>query len=276
MTMEDIIANSREFVVLDLETSHFHPKKGGMIIEIGAVKIIDNKIVAKYNQLIDPERVISNKIIELTGITNEMLEGKPKFREVLPIFHRLLGNATVVAHNAQFDWDRFLIHFFKKVGIYPTNPVVDTLALSRKYMKDNKGGHSLGALCDSLNIEIGNAHRALDDAIATAKLFLYIKKTYLKGFSDNTEQASLFKPNNSVKCKNQNVRKVSYWEKKIKDKHFKRLYVTLDRSVVFLDLPTKAWEVKSSNEPIDFAEVEKNVLTYTNCKDIDGLIQKYA
>lgn len=263
----------KEFVVIDIETSHFHPNKGAMIIELAAVKISDDKIIDKRTQLINPERKIIQKITDITGITNDMLENKPKFRQVLPNFYNFLGDATVVAHNAQFDWDRFLLYFLKKVGLYPNNEVIDTLSLSRKYI-ESKDGYSLGALCKTCGIELNNAHRALNDAIATANLFLYIKNNFDLNYSD---QITIKNKILNQKYEDQNVRKINYYSKKIsKNKILKRIYVTLDRSVVFFDIPTRAWEVKASNEPINFKKVECNVLSFLRLNDIDELIKYYA
>jgi len=258
VNLEDIIGKNKKFVVLDIETSHFTPEKGGMIIELAAVKIVNGKIVDKRTQLINPERKITTKITEITGITNEMLIGKPTFREVLPNFYNFIKNSVIVAHNAKFDWDRFLLFFLKKIGIYPTNQVMDTLLLSRKYIK-SENGYSLGAICKTLGIEHIHQHRALGDALATAELFLYLKNKYIE---NEESQISLYETTNAVKIKPQNVRKVAYWEKNVKGKLFKRLYVTLDRAVVFYDIPTKAWEVKAANEPIDFKNIQKEVFEY--------------
>lgn len=274
--MEDIINQNNEFVVIDIETSHFHPQKGGMIIELAAVKIKNDKIVDFRTQLINPERKLTKKIIEVTGITDSMLEGKPVFREVLPNFYKFIGDAVIVAHNAKFDWDRFLVYFLKKVGIYPTNKIVDTLILSKKYI-ESKEGYSLGALCELLKIEHKNQHRALGDAMATAKLFLYLKNNFIEKEA-NAEQISIEKitKKNKKQYRPQRVRNVKYWQKKTKNKHFKRFYVTLDRSVVFYDIPTRAWEVKSSNEPIDFKQVEKDILNYLKLNNMEEVIKHYV
>lgn len=275
--MEDIIRSNNEFVVLDLETSHFHPSKGAMIIEIAAVKIRDGKIIDKRTQLIDPERNITKKITEITGITNEMLKGKPKYREVLPNFYKFLGDAPVVAHNSSFDWDRFLLFFLKKVGIYPKNQTIDTLALSRKYLKSDEG-YRLEKVCERIGVEHKNKHRALGDTEVTAELFLYIKNNFIDTNIDSAKQIEMGSDSRPKEVANearkaqvpepQEVRKVAYWEKVVKDKEYKRLYVTLDRSVVFYDEPTNSWEVKASNEPIDFSRVENKVLKHLNVSNI--------
>lgn len=274
--MEAIINTSNEFVVIDIETSHFHPAKGAMIIEIAAVKIRDGKVIDRRTQLIDPGRKITKKITEITGITNEMLEGKPHYREVLPNFYKFLGDAVVVAHNSMFDWDRFLLYFFNKLGIYPKNKVVDTLKLSKKYIEGAKS-NKLGDLCDFLKIEHNDAHRALGDTEATAKLFLYLMKK-VRASSDG--QISLIKSNlqdsdKEDEISNQKIRKVAYWEKEIKNSKLKRLYLTLDRSMVFYDIPTKAWEIKSANEKIDFTNIEKELLNKYEARNMNEIINKY-
>ena len=273
--MENIIKNNREFVVIDIETSHFHPNKGAMIIEIAAVKIRDGKVIDKRTQLINPERKITAKITEITGITNEMLEGKPHYREVLPKFYEFLGDAVVVAHNAQFDWDRFLIYFFNKLGIYPKNEVVDTLKLSRKHIKNAKS-YKLGDLCNLIGIEHKDRHRALGDTEATAKLFLYLLENIKTEKQEGQISIMEIKEESKQKIKPQEVRKVAYWKKDIKGTKYERFYVTLDRSVVFYDIPTNAWEIKSSNEPIDLRDVENKVLSRFELRNMNELIRGYA
>ena len=271
LEMEIIARSANEFVSVDIETTGFHPDKGGRIIEIGAIRIKGGKLIDTFSILINPEMSIPKKITEITGITNEMVKNKPTFREVLPTFYDFISDSILVFHNAQFDWDRFLLYYFKKVGVYPDNNTVDTLKLSRAYYPKNKDGYNLQAMCDKLNIKLENAHRATDDALATARLFYYLKEYKIKDFEDN--QLSLL--DNKIKknkIKPQSIRKINYWEKEVKKgKVLKRVYVTLDRSSVFYDIPSQAWEVKSTNEPINFNEVEKEVVAFLNLKNISEL-----
>lgn len=268
--MEDIIRKYNEFVVVDIETSHFHPDKGAMIIEIGAVKIKGDEIVGEFSTLIDPQRKITAKITEITGISNDMLQGQPLYQQVLPEFYDFCKNSVIIAHNAIFDWDRFLLHFFKKIGIYPTNPVVDTLKLTKKYLPKNKGGYKLGAVCEALGVNNEDSHRALSDAKATAQVFLYIKQNLIPELPG--DQMSLMEQQtfqDEQKAERQNVRKVAYWEKEIKkNKVMKRAYITLDKAVVYFDIPTESWGVKSSDGPIDFGQVEEDVLKHLKIQDI--------
>lgn len=273
--MEDIIKRNREFVVLDLETTGFSPLKGGRIIEIAAVKIIDGKIVDKRSQLINPEIKIPKKITELTGIDDEMVKGKPTYREVLPNFYKFVENAVIVAHNARFDWDTFLLHYLDKVGISPNNYVVDTLSLSKKYLKNTDNKYKLGYLCEKVNIPLKDAHRALDDAYATAELFLHLANNHIIRDGNSVGQLTLDIPEPTTP-KNQSVRSISYWEKEIKGFGLKqRLYVTLDRSIVFYDIKSGAWEVKKSNEPISFESIENEIFKKTQLDDMNKVVKKY-
>lgn len=277
--MERIINESNEFVVLDIETSHFHPSKGAMIIEVAAVKIRDGKIVDKRTQLINPERKITAKITEITGITNEMLVGKPVYRQVLPKILDFIGDAVVVGHNVKFDWDTFLIHFFNKLGLFPENKTVDTLKLSRKYIKSDN--YKLATVCDVLGITHDNQHRALGDTEVTAEVFLHLKKIIDENAKKDVTQLTLTEivPNENETplrvVNSQEVRDVKYWRKEINKNILKRLYVTLDRSVVFFDIPTNSWEAKSTNEAIDFKEIERGVIDYLNVDTFQEAINRY-
>ncbi len=93
---------SQTFVVFDIETTGFS-NTNDKITEIGAVKIENFKIVDRFSELINPEKDISYKIQELTGITNELIKDKPTIEEVLPKFMEFVGDSVLVAHNAEFD-----------------------------------------------------------------------------------------------------------------------------------------------------------------------------
>lgn len=269
--MKSIVKSNTVFTVIDLETSHYHPDHGGMIIELAAVKIENDKIVDKRNQLINPQRAISAKITEITTITNPMLKNQPVYQNVLPKFHKFIGDSVIVAHNASFDWDRFLLHFFKKLGIYPTNQVVDTLKLSKELLKAES--YNLGNLCASLDIVHTHQHRALGDALATAELFLHLKHHYID--KNEAIQPNLFTEAESTPVlKPQEVRKVVYWEKDLPGRTLKRIYVTLSGASVFYDISTGAWEVKSTNGPINFYDVKSQVANHLKVETFDDAIRK--
>lgn len=160
---------NQKFIVFDLETTGLF-KYSDKITEIGAVKIENGEIVEVFNELVNPERMIPQKVVELTGITNEMVMDKPKIDEVLPKFLEFSKDAYFVGQNTDFD-----IGFIKEACdnlSYKFEPVyLDTLPMARSifpYM----GRFSLDKLAKKLAIGPFNHHRASDDAITTAKIFI--------------------------------------------------------------------------------------------------------
>ncbi len=144
------------------------------VTEIGAVKIVNGKIVEEFQTLINPEVHISDKIVQLTGIDDELVKFSPTVDKVFPDFMKFLGDSVFVAHNADFDY-RFLKNVGKSLGYLIKNDCIDTLALSRKVLPQ-LSHHKLNNVCDYYGI-VFHHHRALSDAFATAEMFLELKKT---------------------------------------------------------------------------------------------------
>ncbi len=163
----DDINNS--YVVFDIETTGFSPKND-RITEIGAVKIKGGKIVDRYNQLVNPGVPIPEKIVELTGISDELVKDEPKVNEILPEFYEFIKDTILVAHNASFDIG-FIRENFSKIGINITNPVLDTLGLTRALFPQLKS-YKLDRVAKYLHVELKDHHRAVNDAEATANIFL--------------------------------------------------------------------------------------------------------
>ena len=162
----------KEFVVVDIETTGTDVTSD-KITEIGAVRIKNGAIIESFQTLIDPEVQLSKRIIELTGITDEMLVGKPKIHEVYPDFFKFLGDAVFVAHNADFDF-RFLRNVGKELGYYLNNECEDTLLIARKKLPW-LSNHKLNTVCAHFGIEFRH-HRALSDAFATAEALIELSK----------------------------------------------------------------------------------------------------
>ncbi len=158
-----------DYVVFDIETTGLSSRKD-KITEIGAVKISQGKIVDRFSQLVNPEIKIPEKIVNLTGITDEMVKDKPVIEDVLPNFLEFIEDSVLVAHNASFDMG-FMIESFSKLEITLENPVLDTLQLSRELFKELKS-HKLNIVAKHLNISLKNHHRAVDDSEATAHILL--------------------------------------------------------------------------------------------------------
>jgi DNA polymerase-3 subunit epsilon len=160
------------YTVFDTETTGLHPSGGDEIISIGAVRIVNSRLLRSesYEQLIDPKRPIDPVAQTVHGISNEMLRGKPTIGEVLPQFHDYCDETVLVAHNAAFDL-RFLQMKEEATGIYFTQPVLDTLLLS-EVLHPNQESHALETIAERLGIKVVARHDALGDALVTAEVFL--------------------------------------------------------------------------------------------------------
>lgn len=158
-----------EFVVFDIETTGLS-SINDKIIEIGAIKIKNQEIIDKFETFINPEIPISNFISKLTKITDEMVKDYPKIDKVLPMFLDFINGSVLVAHNANFDVG-FIKAKSKLLGLKIDNPVLDTLELSR-HMYSNLKNYKLDTVAEHLNVDLKNHHRAVDDAMATAEIFL--------------------------------------------------------------------------------------------------------
>ena len=179
---------SQTFVVFDLETTGFS-NKNDKITEIGAVKVKNFEIVDRFNELINPEKDISYKVQELTGITNDLIKDKPTIEEILPRFMEFVGDSVLVAHNAEFDIG-FINQKCKEMNIEFKNKSVDTLMLSRILLPHLKR-FKLNNLTKELGVPLHNHHRAVDDAAATAQIFIkfleMLEKKGAKKLSDVNE-----------------------------------------------------------------------------------------
>lgn len=158
-----------DYVVFDIETTGLSSINDS-ITEIGAVRISNNRIIDVYNQLVNPQRSIPIKIQELTGITNDMVKDKPTIDQVMPQFLEFVGDGVLVAHNASFDIG-FIRQKCSDLNIDFDHTYLDTLQLSRQLLTDINS-HKLNRLAKYFKIKLENHHRASDDAMATAKIFL--------------------------------------------------------------------------------------------------------
>lgn len=161
-----------DFVVFDLETTgaKVPPCR---VTEIGAYKVSGGRIVDEFQTLINPLMPIPTFISELTGISDAMVQNAPRFQDVADELLGFIGDSVLVAHNAPFDM-RFINHEIGKVfdGYRLGNSHLCTVQLSRKLLP-NIENHRLHTVADYYSIEIVNRHRAGDDALATAKIFVH-------------------------------------------------------------------------------------------------------
>ncbi len=164
-------------IVFDTETTGLSPENGDRVIEIAAVEIDDFRFTQKsFHVYIDPEREIPASAIDIHGITNDFIRGKPKFAEVAEAFLAFVGDAPLVAHNAEFDF-RFLNAELKRLAKPPLDParMVDTLAIARS--RHPGAANSLDALCKRYGIDLSRRvkHGALIDSEILAELYIELK-----------------------------------------------------------------------------------------------------
>ena len=163
--------------VFDLETTGLSPSYGDRITEIGAIKLVGNKLCGVFQTLVNPGRKIPDKIVEITGITNEMVADKPTIGQVLPLFVDFIGDDILAAHNAKFDAS-FLRYELKECGINKNFDTYCTLLNSRKEIKTS-ANFKLATLKNHFNLKpMGAMHRALSDAYVTAQLYLKLTKNW--------------------------------------------------------------------------------------------------
>ncbi len=165
------------FVVFDIETTGLL-KYRDAITEIGAVRVENGEITETYNQLINPERILPEKIVEITGITDAMLADKPKIDEVLPGFLEFCGDSLIVGQNTDFDVG-FIRYNAKKLDLKFDPIYLDTLPMARALF-DDMGKFSLDKIARKLDIPAFNHHRASDDARATAQIFIKMYKMIME------------------------------------------------------------------------------------------------
>jgi DNA polymerase III epsilon subunit family exonuclease len=159
---------------VDTETTGCSADWGDRVIELGIVRVEAGRIVAEYQQLIDPQRRISPGIAALTGISPDMVIGQPRFADQLPAALRLLEGTILVGHNVGFDLS-FLRREFSRSGCEMTQAlgagtqVLDTVAIARR--RFGRGGNGLQVLAPRLSVWPTSAHRALTDAQTTLAVF---------------------------------------------------------------------------------------------------------
>ena len=160
------------YTVFDTETTGLNPSGGDTIIQIGAARIVNGKLLRQesFEQLVDPGRTIPAETIPIHGIRQDMVDGQPRIEAVLPVFHAFAQDTVLVAHNATFDM-RFLQLQEKASGVAFRQPVLDTLLLSA-VVHPQQESHRLEAIAERLNVTVHGRHTALGDALVTAEIWL--------------------------------------------------------------------------------------------------------
>jgi len=162
------------YTVFDTETTGLDPRGGDEIISIGAVRIVNQRILQadRFDQLVDPQRDVPWESVKVHGIQPGMLVGQPRITKVLPDFHRFVQDTILVGHNIAFDMAMLEVKQ-AQTGVVFDNAMLDTMLLSTVIHPSHKD-HSMEKIAERLGVEIAGRHTAVGDAVATAELFIKI------------------------------------------------------------------------------------------------------
>lgn len=178
-TLLDKPIDEVQFTVFDVETTGLETYLGHRMCEIGLLKFRGTKELDSYSSLVNPERSIPEDVVDIHGITNEMVVNAPVFESIADDVLEFIKGTVLVAHNAEFDLGFVAKHLRRAKRRIPDNLVVDTLTLARRHF--TFPGNSLETIASCLVIDTKGEHRALKDTIITKEVFQYfIKKLKVK------------------------------------------------------------------------------------------------
>lgn len=163
------------YVAIDLEMTGLNAKRDS-ILEIGAVRVTNKKTEAEYQALIHPHMELSEEVVELTGITNEMAAKGREMDEVFPEIMDFCGDFLLLGHNVIFDYG-FLKQEAMNRNVEFEREGIDTLKIARKLLEPEQK-KTLQLLCDRYGIQRAHRHRALDDALAARALYEILEAEY--------------------------------------------------------------------------------------------------
>lgn len=180
-----------DYIVFDIETTGLDSSYDE-VIEIGAIKVKNNKIVSKFNSLVKPKNEIDEYITELTGITNEMVKDAPTIEEILPDFMNYIGNDILIGHNVNFDINFIYDNLYRNKFDVLTNDFIDTMRISRKLLP-GLSHHRLIDLAKYFKIDSTNNHRSLKDCEITMNVYENLKEIALQKYGNVDEFKNTFK-----------------------------------------------------------------------------------
>ncbi|MDR1939297.1 MAG: ribonuclease H-like domain-containing protein [Clostridiales bacterium] len=167
-----VALTGKSFVVFDCETTGLD-KANDQIIELAAVKIEDGIITQTFSTFVNPGVSLPPVITKLTGITDDDLKDAPKIRDIFHDFYKFIKGSALVAHNIEFDIE-FINRAAKLTGFKVDNDIYDTMTIARKNY--SIANYKLGTICEYFGINLTDAHRAVNDALATAEVFIKISE----------------------------------------------------------------------------------------------------
>lgn len=274
--MLNLILSSHQFVVIDIETTGFTPKKGAEIIEIGAYKYdFQTNRKERFHSFIKPRKVkkLPAKIVQLTHISDADVKDAPYLEAVLTEFHRFIGNHVLAFHNAKFDWERFLLAGFEQIGVHPQNPVVCTLVLS-KWLLPLAGypqsRYNLKDICSYFGADMKNAHRAGADALYTTALLGRLR-TIGASVWDQVSMAESTPVAKTVPFERVRIHKIQFWKKGKEE----RLYITTNMADIYYDYTRQFWSVQRmrTKDSLNMSLWEDYLTRQLHISDLPGWLE---
>lgn len=243
------------YILFDTETTGLSAEND-RIIEIGAIKVFPNGKEETFCIYIRPETPVSEKITELTGITNDFLSDKPSESEAFSKIFDFFGeNPIVAAYNIRFDV-RFMQSLYSRAGkSFSPELMLDVLEMARDIVPKNETkNYKLATIAEVFKIgENASYHNAVDDCVVTHKLL----QTFIGLYGEKTSEP--------VDKRIALVNSASYWEG---PKGIRRIYVNTDIGTVYYDLRTHSWESKDLNmNEVDMEDLEAKAWEITQSKD---------
>ncbi|MGI5919735.1 MAG: PolC-type DNA polymerase III, partial [Christensenellales bacterium] len=168
-----------DYTVIDIETTGLSPVYDE-IIELAAIRVRDGIIADTFSALVRPICQLDSFIVQLTGITNDMLKTAPRIHKVLLKYIEFLGDDILVGHNIHFDINFIYDNCISELGQPLPNDFIDILRVSRILLKSLEN-HKLNTIAQELSIDCSQAHRALGDCIITYKCYELLKNIMREG-----------------------------------------------------------------------------------------------
>ena len=212
------------YICVDVETTGLNPKEE-KIIEIGAVKVKNGQITDRFQSFIHPGRVLPERIVALTGITDDMLKDAPGYTVVMPKFLEFCEDLPLLGHNLQFDYGFIKRGMVNEKLNFQRNGM-DTLRIARKYLPELPS-RSLVSLCEHFQIT-HTAHRALGDAEATSALYQELCRLFYD--RAQAEDCKVFEPR-LMSCNVKREQPITIAQKEQILRYCDKLGITLDRDV---------------------------------------------
>lgn len=280
--MIPVLANVKQAVVADIETTGRGTPKYEDITQISGV-LVDfesGKVLAKFNRYckLMRRKKMPEDIVELTGITDELLEEKGvKIDDALNEFFQFIDGKPVIFHNYSFDWGKFLKPEFERIGKVPASPVICTYLVGRKLLSgvDNPPENfKLGTLVSYFGGSIQNAHNSYYDCVYTGAVARKLQKLAREFQDESSSQGSIGdviekKPFDLSRLQ---IKSISYWNRFKKE----RIYVTCNAGNIYYDIAMAAWQARELfGGSVDWAGFERVVLRVGQVDSLEELIEKY-